>query len=70
MIYYKWVKITIDVSGLAEVIIDFVVRHHSQLNFIIIDWSFLFTSKFWLLLYYFLEIKKRLFTAFYPHTNS
>ena len=65
MVYYKPVKVTINAPGLAKVIIDVVVRHHGLSDSIIIDQSFLFTSKFWSLLRYFLEIKKRLFTAFY-----
>ena len=60
----------IDVTGLAQVIIDIVVQHHGLPNSIITDWSSLFTSKFWSLLCYFLEIKKRLSTAFHPQTDS
>ena len=29
MVYYKPVKVTIDALGLAKVIINMVVRHHS-----------------------------------------
>ena len=70
MIHYKLVKITIDALGLAEVIIDIVVRHHGLTDSIITDWSSLFMSKFWFLLCYFLKIKKKLFMAFHPQTNS
>ena len=70
MVHYEPVKITIDAPGLAEVIIDVVVRHHGLLDSIITDWGSLFTSKFWSLLCYFLEIKKRLSMAFHSQTNG
>ena len=70
MVYYKPVKIMIDGPDLAEVIIDIVVQHHGLLDSIITDWGFLFTSKFWFLLYYFLGIKRRLFTTFHLQINS
>ena len=57
MVYYKSVKITIDTPDHAEVIIDIVVRHHGLLDSIVTDQELLFTSKFWLLLCYFLGIK-------------
>ncbi len=37
MVYYKPVKVTIDVSGLAEVIIEAVMRHHGLLDSIVSD---------------------------------
>ena len=70
MIYYKPVKITLDVSGLAEVIIDVIVRHHRLLDSIVTNWGSLFTSKFWSSLCYFLGIKRRLSTAFHPQTDG
>ena len=70
MVHYKSVKVTIDAPGLAEVIINVVVRHHGLSDSIVTDRGSLFTSKFWLLLYYFLGIKQRLFTAFYPQTDG
>ena len=70
MVHYKPVKIMIDASGLAEVIIDVVVRHHGLPDSIITDWGFLFTSKFWSSLGYFLGIRRRLSTAFYPQTDG
>ena len=70
MVNYKLVKITIDTPGLLEVIINVVVQHHGLPNSIITDRSFLFMSKFWFLLCYFLEIQKKLSTAFYPQTNG
>ena len=70
MVYYKLVKITINTLSLVEVIIDMVVWHHDLSNSIVTDRGSLFTSKFWLSLCYFLGIKRRLFTAFYPQIDS
>ena len=70
MIYYKPVKITINVLSLAKIISDVVVQHYGLPDSIITDWSSLFMSKFWFLLYYFLEIKRRLFMAFYSQTDG
>ena len=66
MIYYKPMKITIDIPGLLEVMIDIVVRHHDLPDSIIMDPDSLFMSKFLFLLCYFLGIKKKLSTVFYP----
>ena len=70
MVYYEPVKITIDAAGLAKVIINIVVRHYGLPNSIVTDRSCLFTSKFWSSLCYFLGIKKRLFTTFYPQIDG
>ena len=70
LVYYKPVKITIDAPGLAEVIIDIVVRDHGLPDSIVTDRGFLFTLKFWSLLCYFLGIKRRLFTAFLPQIDG
>ncbi len=69
MVHYIPIKVTINASGLAEVIINVVVRHHGISESIVMDQSSLFTSKFWSLLYYFLGIKKKLSTAFHPQTD-
>ena len=45
-VYYKVVKTTIDVSGLAEVIINVVMRHDSLPKLIISNRISLFNSKF------------------------
>ena len=58
MVHYEPVKVTIDAPGLAEVIINMVVRHHGVPESIIIDQGSLFRSKFWSSLCYFLGIKK------------
>ena len=65
MVYYEPVKVTIDTSGLPEVIIDMVVWYHNLANSIISDRKANFTSKFWSLLYYFLGIKQRLSNTFH-----
>ena len=66
MVYYEPVKITINAPGLAEVIIDVVVRHHGLPDSIISDRGAIFISKFWSSLCYFLGIKRQLSTTFYP----
>ncbi len=70
IVYYEPVKVTINVPGLVEVIITIVVCYYWILELIVIDWDLFFTSKFWSSLWYFLEIKKKLFTALYPNTNG
>ncbi len=70
MVHYEPVKVTIDASDIAEVIIDVIVRHHGLPDSIISNRGSVFTSKFWSSLCYFLGIKRRLSTAFHPQTNS
>ena len=70
MVYYKLVKVTIDASGLAKVIIDMVVRHYGLPDSIISDLRAIFTSKFWSSLCYILGIKRQLSTIFYPQSNG
>ena len=70
MVQYELVKITIDAPRLAEVIINVVIHYHGLPHSIMTHRSSLFTSKFWLLLCYFLGIKRGLFTAFHPQTDS
>ena len=69
MVYYKPVKVTIDAPGLADVIINVVVRHHGLLDSIVTNQRLLFTLKFWSSLCYFLGIKQKLSTAFHPQTD-
>ena len=68
-VHYESVKVTIDALELVEVILNVVVRHHGLPNWIVSDRGSLFTSKFWSLLYYFLEIKWRFFTTFHRQTD-
>ena len=70
MIHYKLVKFTINTLGLVEVIINMIIYHYIIPESIVMDQGLLFTSKFWYLLCYFLEIQIKLFIAFYPQTNS
>ena len=70
MVHYKPVKVIINALGLAEVILDVVVRHHGLPNSIVSDRGSLFTSKFWSLFCYFLGIKRRLSTAFHTQTDD
>ena len=70
MVYYEPIKVIINAPGLAEVILDVVVWHHGLLNSIMSNRGSFFTLKFWSLLCYFLSIKQKLSTAFYPQTNN
>ncbi len=70
MVHYEPVKVTIDALGLAEAIINIVVRHHCLPDSIVTDRGSIFTSKFWSSLCYFLSIKRWLSTAFHPKTDS
>ena len=70
MVHYKLVKFTIHTPDLAKVIINVIVRHHCLLDSIFCDRGWVFTSKFWLSLFYFLRIKKKLSTAFYTQTDG
>ena len=68
MVYYEPVRVIIDVSGLAKVILDVVVQYHKLPDSIVTNRGSLFTSKFWSSLCYFFGIKRKLSTAFYPQT--
>ena len=70
IVHYKPVKIIIDILGLVKVIINVVIQHHGLPDSIVTDRGSLFTSKFWSSLYYFLEIKQQLSTAFYPQIDG
>lgn len=70
MVYYEPIKVIIDISGLVEVIIDIIVRHHGLPNSIMNDWDSIFISKFWFLLYYFLGIKQNFSKLFHLQINS
>ncbi len=70
IVHYVLVKVTIDAPGLAELIINMVVRHYKDPESIITDRGSLFTSKFWSSLYYFLGIKWKLSTTFYSQRDG
>ncbi len=65
IVHYKPVKVTIDISALAEIIIETVVRHYRLPDSIVSDWGSVFTSKFWSSLRYFLSINLKLSTLFH-----
>ena len=46
IIYYKPVKVTIDASSFAKVIINVVVRYYGLLDLIVTNRGLLFISKF------------------------
>ena len=46
IVYYKPVKVIINISSLAKVIINVIVRYHGLLNLIVSNSKFLFISKF------------------------
>ena len=70
MVHYEPVQTTITAPALAEVILNVVVRHHGLPDSIVSDRGSVFTSKFWSSLCYFLSIKRRLSTAFYPQIDG
>ena len=70
MVHYEPVKVTIVAPGLAEIIINVVVRYHGLPDSIISDRGAIFKSKFWSLLCYFLAIKRWLSTAFHPYIDG
>ena len=47
-----------------------VVRHHGLSDSIVTNQVLFFTSKFWSLLCYFLDIKRKLFNTFHPQTDG
>ena len=70
IIHYEPVKLIIDISSLAKMIIDIVVYYHGVSKSIITNQGLLFISKFCTLLCYFLGIKKKLSTAFHSQTDG
>ena len=66
MVYYKPVQTTITTLALTKVILNVVVQYHGLPDSIVSNRGSVFTSKSCSSLYYFLSIKRRLFTAFYP----
>ena len=70
MVHYKQIKVTIDTPSLIKIIISVIVRYYGLSNSIVTIQRLLFTSKFWLSLCYFLDIKQKLSTVFYLQTDS
>ena len=69
MVYYKPVKITIDIPSLVEIIIDVVIWHHGLPNSIMTSKSSVINSRFWSLLCYFFGIERCLSTNFHAQTD-
>ena len=65
MVHHKPMKVTIDVSRLAKVIIDIVVCYHGFPDSIVTNRGSLFTLKFWSSLCYFFSIKHE----YLPHSS-
>lgn len=63
-------KIIINISRLAKVIINMVVYHHSLFDLFVFDRSLLFTLKFLFSLCYFYRVKYHFFITFYLQTDS
>ncbi len=70
MVYYEPIKVAINASSLADVILNVIVRHYGLPDSIVSDWGSIFISKFCSSRYYFFGVKQRLSTAFHPQTNS
>ena len=70
MIYYKHIKVTINALGLIEIIINVIVRYHDFSDSIVTNQGSFFISKFWSLLCYFLDIKRKLSIAFHLQTDG
>lgn len=68
IVYYKPVKVIINTPRLGKIIFNMVVWYHGLFDLIVTNGSLLFISNFWLLLCYFLEIKRYVFTACYLQT--
>ena len=66
MVHYEPVLTTLDAEQLAEVLIEAIFKYHGLPDSIITDRGSLFTSKFWSSLCYYLNVKRRLKTAFHP----
>ena len=70
VVYYKEIRTMIDISELVKMVIDIILRHHDTLKSINNDRGLLFTLKFWSLLCYFLDIKRRLSIVFHLQTDE
>ena len=68
-LYLPTVK-TITITELADLFLNKVVHHFRTPKGIISNYNSIFTSKFWLELYFTIKIKCRLNTAFYPQIDG
>lgn len=58
IVHYEPVKVTINISSLAKVIINVIIHYYKISESIVTDHDLLFTLMFWSSLHYFLGIKK------------
>ena len=70
MVHYEPVQTTITASTLAKIILNVLVWYYGLHDSIVSNRGSVFTFKFWSSLCYFLSIKRRLSTAFYPQTDG
>ena len=69
MVHYEPVLTILDVEQLAEVLIKAVIKYHDLPDSIVTDRGSLFTSNFWSSFCYYLNVKRRLSTAFHLQTD-
>ncbi len=67
---YEQVLTTLDHEQIAKILIEEVIKYHSLRDSIVTDQRSLFTSKFWSSFCYYLNIKRRLSTAFHLKTDG
>lgn len=67
-IYYKLIKITLNINGQLQIQINVILKHFSLFNSIISNKNILFTSKFYLFVCYFRDIKEKTSITF--HTKQ
>jgi transposase InsO family protein len=70
MSLYIPVKKTITAEEMATVFLRRVVRYFGVPKGIVLDQGSVFTSKFWSSLCFYLQVKRRLSTAFHPQTDG
>ena len=67
--YFSTCK-TVDASELAKLFLDNIIKQYEISMNIVSDWDSVFTSKFWLLLCFYMKIKCKLSTAFHSQTDE
>lgn len=70
MVHCEAVQKTLTAEGLAEVILNSIIRHHGIPNSIVSDRGSLFTSQSWFVALLFVCLKCRLSTAFHPQIDG
>lgn len=70
MVYYKSIKITINILGLATIMINIIVQPHGFFDSIISNYGMIFIFKFWFLFCFFFNIKRKFFITFYFQKND